>query len=329
MSKFYVTGGRQRKNALDVDEWFSYGLASICAVDDATGEVTHCVDYETRPEARPEDDNANIVFKAGSIRGDNLLVCTQTEVIEFSLPDFRQVNYLSHPWLNDAHHVVTAANGNLLVANTGLDMVLELDDAGRAVADYSALPEEDPWDRFDRNVDYRKVVTTKPHHCHPNYVFEFRGEMWVCRFNQKDLLCLSDPAKRIDVGIEKTHDGNLLDNRVYCTTVNGFIIVADLDRVEIVATHDLNRITGSDKDLGWCRGIHILDENRVVAGFSRLRPSKIRENLRWMKFRMGMRDDAGRLPTRIACFDLKAGNLEWTVDLENYGMNAVFSILHA
>ncbi len=327
MSKFYVTGGRQRKDALQVEEWFSYGLATIYSVDTETGEVSHCVDHETRPDARPDDDNANIVFKAGSRNGDNIVVCTQTEIIEYRLPDFQQVNYISHPWLNDAHHVVARDNGNFLVANTGLDMVLELDPAGHAVADYSAIPEESPWDRFDRDTDYRKVVTTKPHHCHPNYVFEYNDEMWISRFIQKDLLCLSDPRKRIDVGIEKTHDGNLLGNRVYCTTVNGFIIVADLDSQQIIATHDLNEITQSTKDLGWCRSLHILDEDRIIVGFSRLRPSKIRENLRWMKFKMGMRDTAGRLPTRIACFDLKSQSLLWTTDLEKDGMNAVFSIL--
>ncbi|PID79127.1 hypothetical protein CSB20_11565 [bacterium DOLZORAL124_64_63] len=327
MARFYVTGGRQRNDALNVEEWFSYGAASIYAFDDESGEVTHCLDYQSPPEVRPAEDQANVVFKAGSIDGKNLLVCTQTEILEYSLPDCRLVKHLSHPWLNDAHHVMRRRNGNLLVANTGLDMVLELDPEGNAVADFTAIPEEDPWDRFDKSVDYRKVVTTKPHHCHPNYVFLYKDEMWISRFDQRDLLCLSDPSKRIDIGTEKTHDGNLLGNLVYCTTVNGWLFVSDLDTRQVVHRIDLNQITGSDKALGWCRGLHILDEKRVLVGFSRLRPSKIRENLRWVKFKMGMREKSGGLPTRVDCFNIETRKLEWTVDLEAKGMNAVFSIL--
>ncbi len=327
LSTFYVTGGSQRKNALEVDEWFSYGLASIYSFDSDTGQVAHCVDYNSTDNVRPDDENANIVFKAGSRKGNNLLVCTQTEIIEYSLPDFKQINHISHPWLNDAHHVVENSKGNIFIANTGLDMVLELNKNGDAINDYSTIPGECPWDRFDQSIDYRKVITTKPHHCHPNYVFEYKDEIWVSRFIQKDLLCLSNPKKRIEIGLEKTHDGNVFNDKVYCTTVNGFVFISDLKTQKLIEKYDLNEITKSTKDLGWCRSLHVIDEDRIIVGFSRLRPSKIRENLRWVKFQMGLRETSGRLPTRVACFNLKKRTLDWTVDLEKHGMNAVFSII--
>ena len=70
-------------------------------------------------------------------------------------------------------------------------------------------------------------------------------------------------------------------------------------------------------------------KNRVLIGFSRVRPSKIRENVRWMKHRVGLRENAGTMGTHIACYDLERGEHEWDIDLESHGLNAVFSILPA
>ncbi|MEN8007132.1 MAG: hypothetical protein ABFS42_08955 [Candidatus Krumholzibacteriota bacterium] len=329
MAKYYVTGGAQRKKVKDYIEWFSYGEASIFVFDDADGSMTKCASYITPDEIRPEDKSANIVFKAGSLNGNRLLVCTQTEILAYSLPDFKQVGYTTHPWLNDVHHVVVNEAGNYLIANTGLDMVLELTPDGEVVREISVLPGKDIWDRFDKDIDYRKVTTTKPHHAHPNYVFEINGELWVSRFVQKDVICLSNPEKIIDIGIEKVHDGNVYDGKVYFTAVDGHVVIADPVTCEVLAVHDLNAMTDTNKTLGWCRGLHILDDDRILVGFSRLRPSKFRENVQWVKFQVGKRESAGKLPTRVALYDLKAGRMEWDINLEKHQLNAVFSILPA
>ncbi|MBU8869984.1 MAG: hypothetical protein KOO60_03805 [Gemmatimonadales bacterium] len=327
MSIYYVTGGRQRPNAKGHIEWFSYGKASIFSFDDRNGSIAECATYSTPIEIRPEDPKANIVFKAGSIAKGNLVVCTQTEILTYSLPDFRQIGYASHPWLNDVHHVKVNGDGNFLVANTGLDLVLELTPAGKLVKEWSTLVDENPWDRFDREKDYRRVVTTKPHHSHPNYVFEHGDDLWVSRFVQRDAFCLTNPSKRINIGLEKIHDGVVVGDQVTFTTVDGHVAVADLLSCKVLRVYDLNKITGNDKTLGWCRGLHILDEDRVLVGFSRLRPSKFRENVRWVKFKAGMRKDAGKLPTRVVCFNLEKQTIEGEFNLEKEGCNAVFSIL--
>lgn len=327
MSRFYVTGGSQRKDANRKPEWFSYGEASIYSFDISTRDVTHCVSYKSPDRFRPEDPEASIVFKAGSLAGDSLLVCTQTEILVYSLPGFEQIGHCSHPWLNDVHHVKMNEAGNYLIANTGLDLVLELTPGGDVVREWSSLLDENPWDRFDKDTDYRKVETTKPHHCHPNYVFEIDGELWVTRFIQRDAICLTSPGKRIEVGLEKVHDGVVRDGLVYFSTVNGHIAVADPNTCEVKRTYDLAAMTDTTKTLGWCRGIHILDDERILVGFSRLRPSKIKENLRWARFQIGLREDSGKHPTRVACYNLAAGELEWEINLEKHGLNAVFSIL--
>lgn len=329
MGSFYVTGGRQRKDAKQHIEWFSYAEASVVAFDMGTGEVNTCATHVGDPAHRPDDERANIVFKAGSRHGDRFVVCSQTEILTYSLPDFELVDLVTHPWFNDLHHVTLNDDGNFLVADTGLDLVLEVAPDGSVLKEYCALPDDSPWDRFERDTDFRKLVTTKPHHCHPNYVFEIGDELWVSRFRQRDLFCLTDPAKRIDVGVEKVHDGNLHEGLVYLTTVNGHIIVADPGDCTVLADHDLNAMTDTTKTLGWCRGLHVLDAGRVLVGFSRLRASKIRENLRWVKFQMGMSEDSGRLPTRVCRYDLKGGRQEWELDLEPHDVNAVFSIVPA
>ncbi len=329
MGKYYITGGTQRKGAEGKDEWFSYGEAAIVLVDDSDGSVSTCATYTPVDGNRPDDKEANIVFKAGSIDGERLLVCTQTEILIYSIPGFEIIGKVSHPWLNDVHHVVVNKEGNLLIANTGLDMVLELSPEGDVVRDLSVLPQECIWDRFDREMDYRKVVTTKPHRSHPNYVFEINNELWVSRFNQRDLQCLSNPKKKIDIGIEKVHDGNIFNGKIYVTTVDGHLVVSDPVSCQILKTHNLNELTNSNKDLGWCRGLHLLDENRIIIGFSRLRPSKFKENVQWAKFMIGKREFSGRLPTRIVLFDLARGCVEWSINLEGNNLNAVFSILPA
>jgi len=328
LGKFYVTGGRQHEDARGDVEWFCYVEASILAFDEA-GRVDTCATHRTPDEIRPDDPRSNIVFKAGSRCGDRLVVCTQTEIVTYALPGFEKLGSVTHPWLNDVHHVIVNRAGYYLVANTGLDQVLELDRDGAVVREWSVLPEEDPWDRFDRDVDYRRVITTKPHHAHPNYVVEHGDDLWVSRFEQKDLFCLTDPRRRIDVGIELVHDGNVLGERVYMTTVNGHVAIGDLREGRLIETFDLNAMSRSDRTLGWCRGLHILEPDRILVGFSRIRPSKIRQNLRWVKYKMGMREDGGELPTRVACYHLGEKRLEWEIDLEAHGLNAVFSILPA
>ena len=325
---YYVTGGRQRPDVKDYLEWFSYGEASIHHVDEG-GEVRSCVACKTPDGIGPDDPRANVVFKAGSVEGDRLHVCTQTEILSYALPGFEQVGYATHPWLNDVHHVCRNEAGNFLVANTGLDMVLELAADGTLVREWGVLPDEDPWERFDRDTDYRKVVTTKPHHAHPNYVFAADGRLWVSRFVQKDAVCLDDPSRVIPIGIEKVHDGNLHRGRVWFTAVTGHVVVADPAACAVERVFDLNAMTETSKTLGWCRGLHVLDDDRVVVGFSRIRPSRFRENVQWVKFQVGKRESAGKLPTRIACYDLGRGRLEWEIDLERHGVNAVFSVLPA
>jgi hypothetical protein len=325
MNRFYVVGGRQKPQARGkTPEWQMWGGGVVGEVDMATGSVLERAHYISPPEACASDDDPSILFKAGTLDGDRLYVCTQTELLVYSLPEFAVVGYVSLPRFNDVHHVRPTGDGTLLVANTGLDTVVEVDMGGTVVREWSVLG-QDVWARFSRDVDYRRVATTKPHHAHPNFVFELGDDIWVTRFIQRDAICLTRPGGRIPIEGAPNHDGEVLGGKVYFTSVDAKVVIADADTQTVERVVDLNAITDSGVPLGWCRGLAVIDEDHVAVGFSRLRPTKFRENVKWLKHKLGG-SGYGLAPTRIAVVDLKHEKFCWEQSLEPAGMNIIFSI---
>jgi hypothetical protein len=211
-------------------------------------------------------------------------------------------------------------DGTLLIANSGLEMVLEARLSGEIVRIWDTLG-ENPWERISPAIDYRKGVSTKPHRSHPNHLFYIDQDIWVTRFEQRDAICLTAPGRRIEIGVERVHDGLLHGGWLYFTTVDGHVAIADPQTLQVVELIDLRQFYGDDDLLGWCRGL-LVEAGQLWVGFSRIRPTKIRANVSWV--RQGFRRS---LPTRIACFDLGARRRVAEIGLENYGLNAVFSIL--
>jgi hypothetical protein len=333
MSSFYVLGARQKKGAQKLQEWSRYDEAIIAEVEPETGRTEIRLGRRTPADHCPDDD-PSFIFKAGSVQRDILYACNLTEVLTYRLPDLTEIGCISIPCFNDLHHVAPNSAGNLLVASTGLDMVIELTRDGDLVREWSAL-DDDPWSRFSRTVDYRKVPTTKPHYAHPNFVFEIDGEPWTTRFVQRDAVCLLDKRKRIELGLHSTiplggesggpHDGVRFGDFVYFTRVDGFVFVADARSHKVIEVVDLNPIGPRERNLGWCRGIHVVDEKRVIVGFTVIRPTKHRENLQWLKS-VVTGGKAGSYPTRIALYDLSRRELVWEHVMQDAGVNAIFSI---
>jgi hypothetical protein len=176
---------------------------------------------------------------------NKLYTCTYTEVLVFELPTFRQLAYISLPRFNALHHVCPTRRDTLLVANTGLDMVMEIASDGRVLREWNVLGDH-AGGRLSQDIDYRKVPSTKPHHSHPNFVFEIGDDVWVTRFYQKDAICLTNPAKRIDISVERPHDGLLHDGLLYFTTVDGHLVTVDAKSLEIISTCDLRQFWGNE-----------------------------------------------------------------------------------
>jgi len=307
------------------EEWHLYESALILELDIESGSAQIKVEYKTPAEARATGQSSSM-FKSGTILGNKLYTCTSTEVLVFDLPDFRISNYISLPCFNDLHHVVPDREGNLLVTSTGLEMVVKITPEGSVLRQWNVLGEE-PWAKFSATTDYRKVDSTKPHRSHPNFTFELDDQIWATRFFQRDAICLTNPGKRIEIGLQAPHDGLVRGESIYFTTVDGHIVIVGKRSLKIEQVVDLTAINGEQALLGWCRGLLPVDKNRFWIGFTRVRKTKFRENLLWVRnvFREGMSEK----PSHIALYDTIANTCLQEFDLEPHGLNVIFSIFPA
>ena len=325
MSELYVVGGALRNTLFKkLPEWNSYKKALIVKVspDSGAGEVV--LEYVSPEDACPSE-SPSILFKSGTVVGDRLYVCTATEVLVYHLPDFNLLHYISLPCFNDLHHVRPATNGNILIVNTGLDMVVEVTARGELVREWSAI-QEDTWKRFSRDVDYRKVPETKPHKSHPNHVFQLDDEVWVTRFDQRDAISLTRPGRRIDIAVQRPHDGLVAGDQICFTTVDGHLVIANRNSLKVEEVFDCNTIDNPQHMvLGWCRGVAVAGPSKVWVGFSRIRTTRFKENLIWAKQGFETRHK----PTHIALYDLVARKCLDEIDLEAFGMAVLFSVHHA
>ena len=297
-----------------------YDRGLVLEVETLSGEVSVCFEYDSPAEVLGGQDAA-ISLQASTIEGDRLYTCTETEVMVYAIPQFELLDYVSLPCFNDVHHVRPSPSGNIALANAGLEMVLEMTSEGEIIRAWNALG-EDPWAHVDPEVDYRKV-STKPHQAHPNYIFYLGSELWATRFHQGDAISLEESDRSIQLSDERVHDGLLHDGKLYFTTVDGTIVVADAERLEVIERIDLAAFSDERMLLGWCRGV-LVDGPRLWVGFSRIRPTQFRENVSWVArgFRRGK-------PTHLACYDLERRTCLTEIDLEPVGLSALYSILPA
>jgi len=320
--ELYIVGGRQKKRFVRPDDAeHRFESAVIIRFDTETQSSQQVVDYKTLGNAKADSEASNL-FTSSTLQGRKLYTCTYTEVLIFEVPLFKQVGYISLPSFNALHHVSPTRNGTLLIANTGLDMVVETTLEGVVLREWNVLG-DDPWKRFFQDVDYRKVLSTKPHQSHPNFVFQIGDHVWVTRFHQRDALCLTQPKQNIALSLGFPHDGLLYGGMLYFTTVDGHLIEADPNSFQVTSTWDLRALRGDPRAiLGWCRGVAFIEGGRVWIGFTRIRKSSALENLNWIKHGFSEVDT----PTHIALFDLAENRFLRQIDLESHGVNILFSI---
>jgi hypothetical protein len=317
MHEFYIVGAEQ--NSEHMKEWQRYKKGVVFKINTHTKKLQNVWEYESPKEVCAEDPS--IQFTAATLKEGNLFVGTQTEVLVYDISAKVRKNYISLPLMNDIHHVRPRVNGNLLIVNTGLDMVIECTSKGEIVNLWNVLRDA-PWSRFAPGVDYRKVASTKPHRSHPNYVFELQEQVWVTRCLQKDAVCLTDPSKKINIGRQLIHDGVVYKDHIYFTQVDGRIVIVNTSTLKVESEVNLVQISGHKENIGWCRGIRPLSKDVMLVGFSRIRPkSRKAEN-----GSIGYEGDYGVLPTRIACFNIKEKKLIWEKNVESAGLNAIYSI---
>ncbi|HEY5488305.1 MAG TPA: hypothetical protein VIK00_00570, partial [Candidatus Limnocylindrales bacterium] len=144
--RLYVVGGQQRTLrglTADMDSWYEYQKGLVLELDTPSGAAHTVLEYVSPVDVAPAEAPA-ILFKSGTLIGDELFICTQTEVMIYSVPSFERTAYVSLPMFNDVHHVRPTPDGTLLVANTGLDTVIELTRSGEVVKVINVLG-QDEW----------------------------------------------------------------------------------------------------------------------------------------------------------------------------------------
>jgi len=68
----------------------------------------------------------------------------------------------------------------------------------------------------------------------------------------------------------------------------------------------------------------MIDRNHLWVGFSRIRPTKFRENMGWVL--RGLKRDFG---THVGCYDLRTRELVAQIPVEEFGLSAIFGIYRA
>jgi hypothetical protein len=320
----YILGGSQRRRYLrPADAERRFERAVVLRLDTDTDASRPVIQYHTPCVAKAHPDSSDL-FTSGTLHGSRLYVCTYTEVLVYELSNFSQRSRISLPCFNSIHHVCPTRRASLLVANTGLDMVLEITLDGTVLREWNVLGEK-PWGRYSRDVDYRKI-STKPHLSHPNFVFELFDEVWATRFCQRDAICLTRPIQQIRIDVERPHDGLVHDGLIYFTTVDGHLVIIDSASLKTFSIVDLKQFRDYPfSGPAWCRGILVISPNLVCVGFTRIRKTVVMQTANWIKH--GFREvDA---PTHVAIFDLAERQCLKAIDLEPCGINILFGILDA
>lgn len=298
-------------------EQAGYEEALLVRIDPSDGQTSVVVSHKSPPEVY-DPHEPGIAFHACTLSDGQIYLCTGTEVMAYGAADFVRRSYLTLPEFNDVHHVSPSPSGTLFVVNTGLDSVIETDWHGTVHNRWHVLQEQ----TRPPTVDFR-LVSTKPHRAHPNYVFWVGNQPWVTRFRQRDAIDLMDPRRVITLGgTAGPHDGLVQGGLIYFTTVDGQIVVVDAETLEVRRRIDVRGPGGAT--VGWCRGIHV-EGNFAWVGFTRLRQTRFRENLSWIRTRGAL----PRYPTHIACYDLTTGQRLMEHRLSGVGMDVIFGILPA
>lgn len=73
----------------------------------------------------------------------------------------------------------------------------------------------------------------------------------------KDAICLTNRAKKINIGRELIHDGVVYNGKIYFTQVDGRIVIVNAKTLEVERTVNLVQISGHSEKIGWCRGSNL------------------------------------------------------------------------
>ena len=316
--KLLLTGGYPRKDHASSKEGFRYEEAFVNVLDWDKGEFEREFRYKSPPEY--SDPCLTQQFKSGTLIGRKLIVPSNIEILFIDIDTFEVSRTITMPSFTDLHHVACRDN-KLYVANTGAETVHILDMEGNVLNEYPQV-DNPTWKQYGESPDLRLIASTKPHFIHLNFIFFLEGQPWITRFQNRDAVSLFDKSKKIDLNISegRPHDGHIVGDYIYFTLTDGHIIIVNKNTLEREEIINLNNISNNKLQLGWCRGIEIIDDQAYV-GFSRLRRSKIVEYGSWII------QGRQKQSACITQYDLVKKELIKKVELGEKG-GAIFTVRH-
>ena len=246
--------------------------------DVGRGEVIHETRWEPPAALRAPGQKIQLTGFAWS--AGSLLVCTHNAVLVYEdWPPRRPARIVSLPGFNDLHHCRPWKEG-LAIANTGLEAVDWLDAEGKLLQRWDLLEGTAGARRIDPARDLRLVPDTKPHHRHPNHLFEHEGELWVTQLRTRDAVRVGRGGGRIEIPEGMPHDGTRVGDHLLFTTINGWVVRIPARPGATRQAFDLGPLDPDYEELGWCRGICPDPENApdgVFVAFSMVRRPRWRE----------------------------------------------------
>src|SRR3954469_2897155 len=103
MQALYVVGGEEKKTLVPSATNRQYERGVVLSIDASHSRIERVVVYRSPPEVMAGKD-AYCLFKAGTLAGEELFVCTETEIMSYSVEDWTPLMRLSLPCFNDVHH---------------------------------------------------------------------------------------------------------------------------------------------------------------------------------------------------------------------------------
>lgn len=277
--------------------------AMLGILDLESGTVIHRCEYRTPTELQAPEQKMQ--FTGYSFLGDRLYVCAHNEVVWFEeWPPVQPAGRISDPGFNDLHHCLPWGDG-LAIANTGLETVDHMSLDGVLLRRWDLLGDFAEARTIDPNLEYRRIPDTKPHRVHANHLFVRDRALWVTQLRTSRAVSVTEPGGEVAFDVGMPHDGRPADGALVFTTTNGFLVEVDPSSLEVVANHDLARMTCGLDMLGWCRGVcrDARDSDCYYVGFSLTRPTRWKRYARWIK------EGSPRPPSRIDRYDVGRGKL--------------------
>jgi len=262
--------GIPHKNIDNLEEGRRFIKAIILVIDWKRKKVIKEIAYEPPPGHLGA--GISRMFKGACIFKNRYYVVTNTELLEYDLNNWRLQRVVSHPSFNDLHGVFVDANYTYL-CNTGLEVVQLLKN-GRIIQAIN-MADTPTGERFSEKKDYRTVPNTKPHEAHINHICAFNKKLWVTRFQKRDAVALLDKSQKISMPVDAgCHDGKVMGESVFFTTVNGHILEFDTHTLRLKKGYNINTYT--NRGIGWTRGLEI-HGGYAYLGISALRHSRFKE----------------------------------------------------